>query len=717
MGRAFLCGCASVWLASVACAQAPPGLDGRAPIGPYLNNRLPPMSGAFAFPPVLSATGAFRDLSTLTPIDALVPFTVNSPLWSDGALKTRWMAVPNDGAPYTPAEQINFVPMGEWTFPNGTVFVKHFELIVDEATGARKRLETRLLVRNAEGAVYGVTYKWRPDESDADLLPGGFEEDIAITNASGVTRLQRYSYPSRADCLFCHNQQANYVLGPKTHQLNGNFTYPSTGRTDNQLRTLNHLGLFNPALREENFATYPRAVAVSDPTATVQHRMRSWIDANCSHCHRPGGFGPGYDGRFNTPLENQNLLNSYVKFRDLAGSPLHQRDNALDQFKMPPLAKNVVHETAMRALRQWIASPLEVLSVFLFEDTSHLLVRFNSHVDPGTAASASNYALDRGATVSAAALGPEPDTVLLTVSPLLPNESYRLMLTGVQDTAPSANTIWPGTRSQFIAQYPPAPGGTQLANVSARVQVGTGDDVAISGFIIRGQSPKRVLLRALGPSLGASGISDGLADPVLELHDRTGALIATNDNWDANTNQQEIIDTGLAPASANEAAILARLPADADGVGYTAILRGAHGATGSGLLELYDLDRRLGPDLLNLSTRGRVGLGDQVLIGGFIISGPGPKKVLVRALGPSLPLAGKVPDPTVELFNRDGTRIAFNDDWRSHQEAEILASTLAPANELESAIVATLPPTPHTAIVRGAGGTTGVGLIEIYSLH
>lgn len=705
-------------LATSAFAQAPPyGLDTRAAIGPFLNNVMPPTDGAFAFPPVLSATGAFRDLQTLTPVDGLIPFTVNSPLWSDGAIKTRWMAVPNDGPPYTAAEQIAFTPVGEWTFPNGTVFVKHFELTIDEATGERKRLETRLLVRNSEGAVYGVTYKWRGDNSDADLLPGGLDEEIAVKTASGATRIQRYTYPSRADCLFCHNQQANYVLGPKTHQLNGDFTYPATKRTDNQLRTLSHLGLLNPAPSEGSFASYLRSVAVSNPTAPVQHRMRSWIDANCSHCHRPGGFGPGYDGRFYTPLENQNLINTYVKFRNLDGSQLYRRDNALDEFKMPPLAKNLVHETAMRTLRQWIASPLEVLSIYLHQNTNHLVVRFNSHVDFDTATLASQYSLDQGASVSEVALGSEPDTVILTVTGLIPTRSYVLTVTGVQDTAPSANTIWPGSRIQFAAQYLPPATSNRLANVSARLQVGTGDDVAIGGFIVRGSAPKRAMIRAIGPSLSFSRIANSLVNPLLELRDRTGALIATNDNWAENANQQEIIDTGLAPAFTNESVLLSKLPSDESGVAYTAVLGGADSGTGVGLLELYDLDRGLGADVLNISTRGRVGGGDDALIGGFIISGGSSKKVIVRAIGPSLPVAGKLPDPTLELFDQNGVSIATNDNWRTGaQEAEIIGSTVPPKNDLESAIVATLPPTPHTAIVRGKNGTTGVALVEVYSL-
>lgn len=243
----------SRWAAIAVCSIAPAvlggtpyGLDTRVPIGPYLNNIMPPASGAFAFPPVLSATGAFSDLNLLTPSTGIIPYTVNSPLWSDGAIKSRWFAVPNDGPPYTSDEQISFVPVGEWSFPNGTVFIKHFELTVNEITGERKRLETRLLVRNQDGTVYGVTYKWRPDNSDADLLPGALDENIAVTTSSGAVRIQEWSYPSRDQCLVCHNSAANYVLGLKTHQMNGDFTYPETGRTDNQVRTFAHIGLLNP---------------------------------------------------------------------------------------------------------------------------------------------------------------------------------------------------------------------------------------------------------------------------------------------------------------------------------------------------------------------------------------------------------------------------------------------------------------------------------------
>ncbi len=172
---------------------------------------------------------------------------------------------------------------------------------------------------------------------------------------------------------------------------------------------------------------------------------------------------------------------------------------------MPPLAKNMVDETAMAVLRQWIASPLEILSVYLNQDTSHLAVRFNSHLDPATATVASNYSLVApDVAVSQAVMGTEPDTVILTVPPLTPNQTYFLSASNVQDTAPSANTIFSQSQTEFIAQQRPIPTGSRLANISTRLQVGLGDDVLIAGFIARGNSPKRVMVRAIGPSLASA---------------------------------------------------------------------------------------------------------------------------------------------------------------------------------------------------------------------
>lgn len=259
-----------------------------------------------------------------------------------------------------------------------------------------------------------------------------------------------------------------------------------------------------------------------------------------------------------------------------------------------------------------------------------------------------------------------------------------------------------------------------LANISTRVVVGSNDAALIGGFIVLGNAPKRVAIRAIGPSLTSVGVTNALADPTLELHDAKGAVIATNDNWQNAANAQEVIDAGLAPTKPDESVILTTLPATAAGSAYTAIVRGADGTGGTGLVEVYDLGSGPGASVLNISTRGDVQSGDNVMIGGFIVSGDGTQKVLVRALGPSLAAAGlsdPLGDPTLSLVNGQGTEIDFNDNWMdSPDKAAIEASTIAPTDPKESAVLETLSPGNYTAIVRGAGISTGTGLVEVYAL-
>jgi len=260
-------------------------------------------------------------------------------------------------------------------------------------------------------------------------------------------------------------------------------------------------------------------------------------------------------------------------------------------------------------------------------------------------------------------------------------------------------------------------GQGHLGNISTRLNVGVNDDVLIGGFIVRGPVPKRMILRAIGPSLTGAGVTGAMANPTLELHDSTGAAIATNDNWQTSGQASEISASGLAPRNPLESAIVATLQPGS----YTAIVRGVNNTTGIALVEGYELDSTA-TRLVNVSTRGHVGVGNDVLIGGFIVTGSDSKTVIVRAIGPSLgtgahPLPGVLVNPALELHDGSGNLLSSNDDWlSSSQHAAIVATGLAPPNSLESAILTTLRPGNYTAIVRGVHTTTGIGLVEVYDL-
>jgi hypothetical protein len=262
----------------------------------------------------------------------------------------------------------------------------------------------------------------------------------------------------------------------------------------------------------------------------------------------------------------------------------------------------------------------------------------------------------------------------------------------------------------------PPPGPTALGNISTRVRVETGNNVLIGGFIVTGTQPKTVIVRAIGPSLPFGGT---LSDTVLELHDGSGALIAFDDDWRTGGQEAAIIATGIPPSNDLESAIVVTLPAN--NAGYTAIVSGFDNATGIGVVEAYDLDRTVDSKLANISTRGFVSTGDNVMIAGTIIVGSNSAGVIVRALGPSLlaSIPDAMHDTTLELRDSNGGLVAFNDDWRTDQEAAIMATGIPPPNDLESAIVASLPGNnaSYTAIVRGYQNSEGVALVEVYQLQ
>jgi predicted outer membrane repeat protein len=282
---------------------------------------------------------------------------------------------------------------------------------------------------------------------------------------------------------------------------------------------------------------------------------------------------------------------------------------------------------------------------------------------------------------------------------------------GVIDSTPGTHTLTVGSQSFTVS-----PEKNVAGNIATRLQVGTGPDVLIGGFIIQGSVPKRVAVRGIGPSLAASGVVGALADPIIELHDQGGAIIAQNDNWQVSDQRVDLIGVGLAPTDPKEAALITALnPGN-----YTVVLQGVGAGTGIGLVEIYDLDGSKLSTFANIATRGKVQGGPQVMIGGFIVLGDdGATSVVVRAIGPSLSalgVSGALADPVLEIHDVNGQLISQNDDWSSGPDAAFIqAHSLAPGDSRESAALLQNPlQGNYTAILKGKNDGIGVGIVEAY---
>ncbi len=325
---------------------------------------------ANSMPRTLSATGAFASLVDLTPSPGLIPYEINTPLWSDGALKQRWIALPTNG-------KIQFRAQQPWIFPPGTALIKHFELppSVMPDGGRTRHLETRFFVRSVNGAYFGVTYKWRPDGSDADLLLTGQQELVATNGLpDGGNRI--WDFPSREQCLQCHRMESGSVLGVNSQQLNRLIETPGTGTSTNQLRILSDLGIFDKALEDQELPALPKLKALSNDSASLEDRVRSYLDANCSYCHHPDSRGVHafFDARYSSNLEDQGLINGPLMTAQTLGfgnpkivipqtlekwesaSILYLRMSRQDRFRMPPLASRVIDTQAVDVVKQWIDS-------------------------------------------------------------------------------------------------------------------------------------------------------------------------------------------------------------------------------------------------------------------------------------------------------------------------------------------------------------------------
>ncbi len=353
-------------------------------------------------PPTLSATGLFADVKSLRPSPSLIPYEVNSPLWSDRAIKKRWLGLVSK-------ERIAGELAGAWKFPSGTVFVKHFDLPLDDRETAEndevgvaanplrssavvpashivplaggreetsveqpperkksRRLETRVLVRDDRDGLYGATYRWNDDETEAHLIDFSTTEEIDYLDAQGAAKKQEWLFPGRFECLSCHNSNAGGVLGFTAKQLHRELV--SGGLRQNQLERFAAAGMFEFDCTTAELERLPKLVTIDDPAASMEHRVRSYLDANCSHCHRPGSRFGGWDARLETPLDRQEIIDGtaymhrgtdkrsrIVSPGDLEWSFLHVRLSSNEPFlRMPPLGRNVVHDSASRLVAEWI---------------------------------------------------------------------------------------------------------------------------------------------------------------------------------------------------------------------------------------------------------------------------------------------------------------------------------------------------------------------------
>lgn len=315
-------------------------------------------------PTVLSQTGFFTDLGTLATHPGARAYEPITPFWSDATSKDRWFVLPNDGVHDQPHEQITVDDDGVWEFPVGSVLVKHIEKVLDEVNpSTTKRLETRFFVHATDGW-YGVTYRWRADGSDADLLTGGDTETFTVQTDAGSIA-QTWTYPSRLECLQCHNANSGAVLGIKTGQLNADVD-DGFGGLVNQLELFDSLGMFDTSFSGVDPVLEPRFAAIDDPFRSRSDRVRSWLDANCASCHQPGGVIGEFDARFTTPLCEQDLLFGNVQSSlGLSGAAVvmpgepdrslaHVRIAAIGAQAMPPLAKARVDEEFIELFEEWI---------------------------------------------------------------------------------------------------------------------------------------------------------------------------------------------------------------------------------------------------------------------------------------------------------------------------------------------------------------------------
>ncbi|MBL9188427.1 MAG: PQQ-dependent sugar dehydrogenase [Opitutaceae bacterium] len=588
---------------------------------------------AAVWPATLSATGAFATLATLAPAPGVVAYEPNVSFWSDHARKRRWFALPDATSVF------GFAADGAWALPTGAVWVKHFDLETTRGVAATaRRIETRFLVKTAAG-IHGATYRWNDAQTDATLVPDDGADVTFTIVESGAPRPQTWRFPSRGECLTCHTSAGGHALSFNTRQLNrGDF-----------LSALAQAGYLSTTATPPA-ATLPALASADHPTASLEWRARSYLDANCASCHQPGGPALGHwDARSSVPLPLANLVNGplidnggdaanrVIAPGDAAHSRLLQRIATRGPGQMPPLASRERDHAAESLLAQWIAS----LAAPPPPEPAARLINLAARAQVGAGADAlfPGFVIGPGPdkTVLVRAVGPAmagapfnvPGTLADPVLTLLgPDSSTRVAASndnwaaanaavfatvgafalppGSRDAAivarlaPGAYTAQVagtagGTGVALVEVYdvdPAAPGAARLINTAVRAQVGTGAGILIPGLVVGPGAAKQVLIRAVGPALGAPPFSvpGVLAQPVLTLFSGAQA-VATNTAWNSAVNATAIRETARAvgafalPEGGRDSAILATLPPGP----YTIQVAGTAGTTGVALVEIYEV--------------------------------------------------------------------------------------------------------------------------------
>jgi len=579
-------------------------------------------------PPTLYDTGAFTNLLSLTspqdtlqPAPGILPYTINVPFWSDNAIKSRWFSVPNTNL------TIAFNPNANWSFPTGTVWIKHFNLeLTNGDVTSQIRLETRLLVKNSSG-IYGVTYRWGGSKTNATLVSAsGMDENLVINNG-GILSTQTWHYPAQTECATCHTTAGGFGLGMRTEQLNCNYDY-GYGST-NQIQTLSAAGYFSTPVTN-NVQSLLALAAVTNTSASLEFRSRSFLMANCSQCHQPGGTAQqsSWDARITTPTALAGLINGAL-VNNLGGATNHvitplspassvllTRDGTRDlgsnpSLQMPPLDSNLVDTDATNLITQWILSLTNTFwlgaspnpqTVAPGNNTTYAITYlatsdFTSNVGltvtglPAGAGGVFNPATVNGSTTNS--------TLTITTTGATPAGSYNLVVTGIGGGQTNTDTVGLILSSNLVA----APGTLVWTNAGPDTNWSTALNwINITSGGDGAPGPANNLLFTNTAASASAGTTNNLVDTSFAVSSLQYANNAASPNY-----QVTLIEDGQTLTITN--GLMTGTGTDAGGGNVVnALITGARGtlAVNGGMLSVA---QGSGTDGTHLATLDMSGLG------------------------------------------------------------------------------------------------------------